>query len=79
MKDWGDGPGVNLLLFIVEGGGGIHVISRTRRVGELFSDHDTNPGTMALSHSEPHGDYTNYDNLSDLNPSRSYFPQLESV
>ena len=35
-------------------------------------------GQWRSRHSEPHGDYTNYDKLSDLNPSRSYFPQLES-
>ena len=37
------------------------------------------PGQWRSRHSEPHGDYTNYDKLSDLNPSRSYFPQLESL
>ena len=35
-------------------------------------------GQWRSRHSEPHGDYTNYDKLSDLNPSRSYFPQLEA-
>lgn len=66
--------------FIVHCGGGRAVFMWSPQHGELVNYSrimTVTPGQWVPHHSKPHWNYTNCDKLSDLNPSRLHFLQLE--